>query len=364
MNSFKFVRSVPSRLLLLLALTLATACSKDEENESLPTPPETEKKVPFLVNVMFAPGQLGDKGYADNVMEGVNALDALDDLLGGDSLDVHFIAPRNLEDAQRWMNTSGTAYSSQNYKRRLLVLTEPYMTDLFNLIKDVLQPTDEVLILKMEKDDIAQVAQQFSLGNRVHGLNISASAPTRRFCQYIRHWIEHSEFPVPPFIQVPVYRLYEEVAYPYRDGMMEAIQQEMGDRIQFVHIGLSSLEDIGIVMDGSSQSMVEAAYEAAQIAQVSVQSSGCPFVLVDLGAGNAGWDYYLLSQAYSSSPLRTLILDAQQATRLDRFFINRKFGTALKEWVQDWMSKPAGAMVPQVTHSGDDYYTDNIYAIN
>ena len=346
--------------LLFLTVLLIAGCSKNDDNEPQPEP---KTKAPFLVNVMFAPGQLGDKGFADNVMEGVNALDDLDNLWGGDSIEVRFIAPRNLEDAQRWINTSATSYSTEGYERRLLVLTEPYMVDMFNLIKDVLQPTDEVLMLKMEEADIRQVAQQFSLGNRIHGLNISASAPTRKFCQYIHQWMKQSEIPESQLIQIPVYRLYEEVIYPYRDGMMEAIQQEIGERVQFIPIGLSSLEDIGISMEGSTNTMVEAAFEAAQIAQLAAGSSGCPFVLVDLGAGNTGWDYYLLSQAYSSSPLRTLMLDAQQATRLDRFFISRDFGTALKEWVQEWMGKPAGAMTRQVTHDDDYYYNDNIFEI-
>ena len=346
--------------LLFLTVLLVAACSKNDDNEPQPEP---KTNAPFLVNVLFSPGQLGDKGYADNVMEGVNALDDIDDLWGGDSLEVRFIAPRNMEDAMRWMNTSATSYSTEGYERRLLVLTEPYMVDMFNRIKDVLKPTDEVLMLKMEEDDITQIAQQFSLGNRVHGLNISAAASTRKFCQYIRLWIQSSGIHASQRIQIPVYRLYEDVIYPYRDGMMETIKQEIGDNVEFVHIGLSSLEDIGISMEGSSNTMVEAAFEAAQIAQFSAESSGCPFVLVDLGAGNTGWDYYLLSQAYSISPLRTLMLDAQQATRLDRFYINRDFGSALKEWVQEWMSKPAGTMAPQVSHDEEFYYKDNIFEI-
>lgn len=346
--------------LLFMTVLFVAACRKDDDNEPLPV---AKQGAPFMMTVLFSPGQMGDKGYADNVMEGVNALDDLDNLWGGDSLDVRFIAPRSLEDAQRWIGTSSDSYSTGGYERRLLVLTEPYMVDLLSRVKDVLKPTDEVLMLKMGNDDIALIAQEYGLGNRIHGLNISAAAPARKFCQYIHQWIEHSGTFVPQSIQIPVYRLYEDAAYPYRDGMMEAIQQEMGDKVQFVHIGLSSLAEIGIFMEGTTQTMVESAFEVAQIAQRAAEASGCPFVLVDLGAGNTGWDYYLLSQAYSSSPLRTLMLDAQPASRLDRFYISRDFGMALQEWVQEWMSKPAGTMDAQVTHEDDFYYKDNIYDI-
>ena len=114
-------------------------------------------------------------------------------------------------------------------------------------------------------------------------------------------------------------------------------------------------------MEGSTHTVVEAAFEAAQIAQFSAESSGCPFVIVDLGAGNTGWDYYLLSQSYSITPLATLMLDARHASRLERFYINRDFGTAFEEWVEEWKSKAVGAMDVQVTHSDDYYYEDNIY---
>lgn len=352
---------------MFLTVLLVIACSKEDGGELQPSDnepqPVAKQGAPFQIVVLFAPGQLGDKGYADNVMEGLNTIDDIDDNLGGDSLDIRFVAPRNMEDVRKHFS-SIDLYSSDDYERRLLVLTEPYMDYWLSYIRDELKPTDEVLMLKMNEEDIAQVAQQYSLGSRIHGLNISVAEPARRFCQYIHRWIEDTESPVPRVIQIPVFRLYENTAYPYRDGMMEAIQEEMGDVVQFVHIGLSSLADAGIYMEGSTQTMVEAAYEAAQIAQDVAESSGCPFVLVDLGAGNTGWDYYLLSQAFTGSgPLRTLMLDAQMVSRLNRNFISREFGTAFHEWVTDWMMRPVGAMDAQVTHEDEYYYRDNIYEL-
>ena len=345
---------------ILLSLAM-TSCSKDDDDEPMPS----RSNAPFQIIVVFAPGQLGDKGYADDVIAGLNSLDDFDNNLGGDSLDVRFIAPRNLEDVRKWV-ASGSAtdtYTKENYERRLLVLTEPYMVKLLPNIKDELKPTDELLIMKLEEDDIAQIAQLYSLGNHVHGLNIPASASARKFCQYIRRWVQNSNIPESQMIQIPVYRLYENTAYPYRDGMMEAIQQEMGGRVEFVSYGLSSMEDIGLFMQGSTQTMVEAAFEAAQSAQLSAESAGCPCVFVDLGAGNTGWDYYLLSQAYSLGSLWTLMLDAQEARRLNRFYISRHFGKALEDWVWDWMSKPVGTMEPQVTLDDAFYYKDNIFEI-
>ena len=346
-------------LLMLLMTIVVVACNKDADKPQ----PVSEQGAPIQITVMFAPGQLGDKGYADRVMEGVNSLDELDNLYGGDSLEVRFISPYSLDaakdDIQQWASSSAHSFSSGNYERRLLVLTEPFMAGLLTLIKDKLQPTDEILMLKMGEADIQQMSEHFALGNRVHGLNISASASARKYCQYIRRWVE--QYNIQGLIQIPVYRLYDNAEYPYRDEMMEAIQEEMGDDVEFVQIGLSSQVGEGIYMEGSTHTVVEAAFEAAQIAQFSAESSGCPFVIVDLGAGNTGWDYYLLSQSYSITPLATLMLDARQASRLERFYINRDFGTAFEEWVEEWKSKAVGAMDVQVTHSDDYYYEDNIY---
>ena len=157
-------------LLLLLMTIVVVACNEDAAEQQ----PVSEQGAPIQITVMFAPGQLGDKGYADRVMEGVNALDELDNLYGGDSLEVRFISPYSLDgakdDIQQWASSSAHSFSSGDYERRLLVLTEPFMAGLLSLIKDKLLPSDEILMLKMGEDDIQQMSEHFSLGNRVHGL--------------------------------------------------------------------------------------------------------------------------------------------------------------------------------------------------
>ena len=58
-------------LFVLFALVL-TSCSKSDEDDQQPTPDvQPAKGATLQVMVAFAPGQLGDQGFADNVMKSV-----------------------------------------------------------------------------------------------------------------------------------------------------------------------------------------------------------------------------------------------------------------------------------------------------
>lgn len=360
-------------VIMLFAVCTLAGCSDDDEptpDTQHPTPdtqhPTPKQGAPIQITVMFAPGQLGDRGYADNVMEGVNELDKWDDKLEKDTLDVRFISPFNVEDARsslrKWVETTVNPFYQNEYERRLLVLTEPFLVVLLTDIKDLLRPTDEVLLLKLNEDDIAQIAKQFSLGNRVHGLNISASYPTRKFCALMYKYMETASDPRTNYLNIPIFRLYEKTQYPYRDEIAETVEMEMGDATQLTPIALSSMKGAGVYSQDSTLTIVEAAFEAANVTQNSAELTGCPFVIVDLGAGNTGWDYWLLGMRYTHLTLWTLMLDAKNAFGLRRFYINRKFGKALMYWVVEWAFKSVGEMDAQVTHYDDTFIEDNLYA--
>ena len=359
---------------LLTVITLLTVCciigcgSDDDDPASDTQQPTPEQGAPIQITVVFAPGQLGDRGYADNVMEGVNELDKWDDELEKDTLDVRFISPFNVEDARsslrKWVEATVNPFYQNDYERRLLVLTEPFLVGLLTDIKDLLRPTDEVLLLKLNEDDIAQIAEQFSLGNRVHGLNISASSSTRKFCAYMYSAVEKDPDSRTNYFNIPMFRLYGKTQYPYRDEIAETIELEMGDATQLTPIELSSMKGAGVYSQDSALTIVESAFEAANVAQNTAELSGCPFVIVDLGAGNTGWDYWLLGTRYTNLTLSTLMLDAKDAFGLRRFYINRQFGKALMYWVEEWAFKSVGEMDAQVTHYDDTFIEDNLYAFD
>ena len=139
-----------STIALLTAFSLGS-CSKDD-NGSQPDPIVKPSGAPLMVMIVFAPGQLGDGGYADKVFEGIHLLRAFADKSGSDTLDVDFISTYNRqatrEALQAWAEKPQNPFNGEDYKKRLLVLTEPYMIDWLDDIKDTLQQTDHVLMLK------------------------------------------------------------------------------------------------------------------------------------------------------------------------------------------------------------------------
>ena len=234
------------------------------------------------------------------------------------------------------------------------------MVGLLSSINNLLQPFDELLLLKLEEEDVSQVAARFNLGGRVHGLNISAEEPIKKYCKYMK-WVDTDDDPHSNHFNIPVLRLFDSKAYPYRDGIVETIKQEMDKDTWITDFFLSDGEGEGIYASGDSQTVVEAAYGWASMIEFTAESSGCPFAIVDLGAGNAGWDYYLLGHPNGPISFSTLLLDASDSFNLNRCYIKRHFGMALMYWVYDWWDKPVGEMDAQVTHKDSFWFEDNIY---
>ena len=59
-------------LITLLAAVLFVGCKSDDDEPTPSKPTETTHRVQIMT--VFAPGQLGDLGYADRVMRGVSTL--------------------------------------------------------------------------------------------------------------------------------------------------------------------------------------------------------------------------------------------------------------------------------------------------
>ena len=346
----------------ILLILLLASCSKESANNELP---EQTAGASLQIMAVFAPSQLGDKGFADSVMEGLNAIEAHDDTLGVDSIDVCYISPLDAQDAlrslERWAGSVARLFSTGEYERRLLILTEPYMADWLKEISGSLRPTDEVLFLKSNEDDIRQISGKYSLGTRAHGLNISASESAGKFSKYILRWMKNNGMTAVNGSEINVFRLYDREEYSYRDDMVETLRRELGDSVVFREVAMVGLKDSAGNVMNTTQDMAESAYDIAFYSGLYCETLGFPYVLVDLGAGNNGWDYYLMSNSWNG--IYTLILDAKKSYRLDRYYIYRNFGLAVNDWVHEWKQEPVGEMDIQITHYDNRYYEDNIFQI-
>jgi hypothetical protein len=149
---------------------------------------------------------------------------------------------------EQWLKNPVNGYTGQNYKRRLLVLTEPYMLDWLN--EKSLRDSDEVLVLKAIGEDVDNYAG-IGLGNRLHSLNISASISARRFSQYmdarIAREIERGYESRINKDMVTLLRLFSNEEVNYRDSLSETLEELRGDELELEFKGSGELGGIDIV---------------------------------------------------------------------------------------------------------------------
>jgi hypothetical protein len=107
--------------------------------------------------------------------------------------------------------------------------------------------------------------------------------------------------------------------------------------------------------------LIQVAYDMAEemMKYFKNSSSGMTYAVVDLGAANGGWDFYLLNtygRIYT-----TLMLDATPSPLMNRMAITRKFGKAVDGWVKNWLQQPVGSMPVFEGHgTWDGYCVDDI----
>ena len=349
------------RLLIPLLLLLTTACSKNDDE---PLPTTDEKPSQYEVMVVFAPGQLGDNGYADNVMQGINSSSQTDAEEKTDSVNYSFIATYDQDDLvsaiKDWASNPANPFQSGNYERRLLVLTEPYLSSLLADIGPLLRPSDEVLLLKVNEDDVDSIAQRYGLNDRIHGMNISAATSARNYCRHMRDILESPNLfdEILTLDTLYFFRLYDEHILTYRDSIYETLVEEFGQTSTIVTTSINNQGDEDIFSVEHGNSVIESAFNVANEMMIRYENHTSTFAFVDLGNANAGWDYFLLGTSILNR-FRTLMLDVPDDIFLGRSQIMRQFGDALLLWSSDWASSPIGAMPRQVTHCNGQYCDDN-----
>jgi hypothetical protein len=363
--------------LLLPLLLLLTGCGKDAEKDV--NGGENHSTATMSIAVVFAPGQLGDMGYADNVLEGVYRLKKLDQTAQPDTLDVYYLACDGLEsaieEAQSLVNDPLNPFSGQPYKRRLLVLTEPFMVDWIEPMKTKIREEDEVLVLKVNKADVSAAAQRLNLGNRLHGLNISAASSARRYCNFIKTIISYAqdeydvEFnsglidPDEPYVHlnsnhILFYRLYDQKQVAYRDSIEEVLREEFGDNSVISVISVASEVGNGIFTNDTQNTILQEAYKYGQHLQELYDNYGYGFHVADLGSAAHGMSYYFMGR--SNPYLNVLMLDSETPSQ---YWVKRNFGAALYYWGIRWMRTRSVGIMPSILVFGDwngNYVTDNL----
>lgn len=348
-------------LVTLLAAVLFTGCKSDDDN-STPAPPAPRVQV----TTVFAPGQLGDMGYADRVMKGVSSLKKTD----SNDVEVSIISSDKVETTRKmladWAATTSSAIDGATYSRRLLVLTEPYMVDWLAAVKSQLKTTDEVLMLKANEADVQAAAQTLGLGS-VYGLNISAAASVKRFDDMRRQYCQWNALNLDT-VSIGTVRLYDDGVVAYRDSISETLKVLSVDPQDDYKFSL--IDQAGEQYSTRYKvTAFEAAYHVCGLCYaMAIQRADSlenerafkTFVISDLGSANHGADLFLVSTNQRIGVIM-LMLDAESNTDMLRFSVIRHFDRALANWTQRWLKQPQGSMLQMEKHgSWDGYCTDDI----
>ena len=331
-----------------------SACSDyDDKPEVLTPAPKVQ------VMAVFAPGQLGDQGYADRVLKGVNALKKVDE--DADSVEVGFIASYDVTSTRymisEWLSERESPVDGAPYSRRLLVLTELFMVKWLTDVSYMLKPTDEILLLKANDEDVQATAETLGMAGRVHGLNISAADAVRHIENARRLFFNMNGFDEQPSF---VARLYIEGIVNYRDSIYDALREENPSREDFNTLNIFK-EEGEIYNTDLHATAFQIAYDyCAFIWGLARIFNSNLFAIVDYGAANSGAEFFLMS---GNADMRVIMimLDAESDVSQTRFAITRHFDRAISGWTHSWLAQPIGTMPQMEIHGGwDGYCTDDI----
>lgn len=343
--------------MLITALLFTASCSSsDDASDDVlpPSPPPVETKGDSVqIMVVFTPGQLGDNGYADDVIQGLYHTQFIEDTSKVSVVDVDFIALYNMDDTwqamRTWASSAANPFYDETYKRRLLVLPEPFMISWLQEVKGLLQPTDEVLLMKVNEDDVNKAAADYGLEGRIYGLNISITEHVKRYCEYVRGRITERVSSDPSVMpSLYCFRLFNEENYVCRDSLTELFNEEVKNALDPIEVTLQSYfiaeTPKGAGFSESLQiSYLESAYVyASTYEQFFNPQDSCAFMVVDLGMANSGFDYHLMDRLQAN--YEVLMIDADPDSSIDRKCIRRKTDVVLGNWLDNWVKNPIGAI--------------------
>ena len=349
-------------MLTAAALLLTASCSKDDDEPQQVNPPAAAG-ARLQVMMVFAPGQLGDNGYADGLLEYASGMEFLEVMPDAeDSIDVQFISLYSVNDTRQalkeWAATAAHPfYKDATYERRLLVLTEPYMTAWLADVKTNLRETDEVLIMKADEAYAQQVADTYGLGTRAHGLNYDLAPSIRLYCDNVRWMIDNPDY-APGFFgdkpEVVILRRFNTKQNYYCDGIEDVIRQQLGNDVNLTVYALADYVQADDLSEQTNVAYIQAAYTAAAQLDQHFQQTGYGFVIADMGTCNFGMLNYLLG-----SPLyhyEVVMLDSNPYTY--NYMAICRNGAAVMTWIANWMRQPAAAM-PPFWMADDSYVLQN-----
>ena len=334
-------------MMTMLLLTLI-ACSKDDgDDNAAATAPGVE------VCIVFAPKELGDRGYADRVLTGMHQFDMQLTDEDYDRVQLRYIAVSDTDavknELRLWDRQGTSPYNLRAYERRLLVLTDvrllPYLAE------TPLSDTDEVLVMNVANQRFDETAKAVQLGSRLHLLSISAAEATRKLCRHIDYETSHPE-------EVGMQR-YKSVilfqGHDYDELLADSIAKVFSEyRPDYSCAVIPSDSAIGTGNDAYAQAYTIACF----ISQYNAEA--CSYAVCNWSSYNAA--FFAAFHIWGTGIVEAIFLDTAIGNSASQFpTIIRHYDRALCQWLQRWLSAPVGAMPEREWHGAwDGFTTDNI----
>jgi len=333
----------------MLFLLAFSSCTDSDDDTSTPA-----VALGVEVCIVFAPGELGDQGYADRVLKGMHQFDMLLSDEDYDRVQLRYIAVSDTDavrnELRLWDRQGTSPYNLRAYERRLLVLTDarllPYLSE------TPLGDTDEVLVMNVTNQQFDQTAATAGLGSRIHLLSISAAEAARKLCRHIDYETSHPE-------EVGIQRYKSVILFQghHSDEVLADSIAEVFDehRSEYEEIFKTPSDDaIGTGNDAYAFAYTIACY----ISQYDPKM--CSYVVCNWSTYNAA--FFAAFHIWGTGNVDAVFLDTEIANSASQFTtIIRHYDRAMSQWLQRWLSVPVGAMPEKEWHGAwDGYTTDNI----
>lgn len=328
---------------MVALLLLLTACSKDEGGQAGQSEVE--------VCVFFAPGELGDQGFADRLRAGLYQFEEQLSENDRNKVRVRYVSGNDTSviknELHHWDSQNISPFTRKAYERRLLVLTDP----LLPLLQEVtLAPADEVLVTNVSDKRFEQMPRYAELGSRLHLLSISAAEAARKICQ-----MSERSATKDAATQKQLYLLTQSGD---NDATADSIGIVLADytaakpEMPFVKLSKQTTEGVTITLDQ--------AYQYAHLLpfNVSTEEYSC-YVVCAWGMLNTALSTLILNNGLGTT--QTTFLDTEYPAMQDVCHnIVRHYDRALQQWLSRWLNAPSASMPAKEWHGAwDGYVTDD-----
>lgn len=307
------------------------------------------------VAVAFYPGQVGDHGYADGIMECLPQIGKAQSANQDLHIDAQFFALDSKQEVLRslryWSSHPENPFQGGNYQRRLLVLTDARQVAWLDGMKPE-NSQDELLLLNTAKDVVDSLAQTW--GNRVHALNISVAHEMEAYCRYIQRSLadEGGQEGAGQNCALDIFRM--EGCCHTADSVDVVCHSKLGETVPV---------EVNYLQEWLTDSVTgELDYVASQqyarfLAEFYFQYNKDHFLFLDGAAYNLVFDE-MSPKTDEAGSSHILFLDMNRGT--DNYCVWRQYGRALISWIEEWSHASSPEALPRITwHGSWDGYVDS-----